>query len=424
MMIPCGKLKPGMEVASAVVTPNQTVLLPAGKALTAEHLRALKLWGVDAIQVVGDEGSPGLESADELLAPVNSFQLARPHPSPEQLVGRLDALSNFVSEICSSSGGQEIMALTIRHLKALFPSETAGFYFPQADGLNFVLQTPLPAAVGSRLTGLVEQAIDSGEFGWTLCQGRPAAFKCRDGQSTLLLAPCRTHSRVWCMFAAILGRQLAECSANADLLAAHLALAAEAMLREDLTTKLQEQTQQLYAAEQAAELASQVKSQLIASLSHDLRTPLNAILGYTHILLRRQRSDTELDQLTTVQTSAEHLLSMLNELLNLAKAGTSAPELPHRTPGSGGTPVNSGPEAEAPSASSPPPALVLPPENLRTLKHLSADGDILELQKALAKMVGNSSHPLARRLLQLATQCRVKAVRELLETYERDHPDR
>jgi signal transduction histidine kinase len=328
-----------------------------------------------------------------------------------------------VGEIRSSSGREEIMTLTISHLKALFPIESAGFYFPQANGLDFALQTPLPAVDCSRLTGLVEQAIDSGEFGWTLNHGGPTAFKSGDGHSTLLLAAWRTRQRVWGMFAAILRSQFAEWSANATVLATHLALAADAMPAEELTAKLQEQTQQLHEAKQAAELANQAKSRFLASISHDLRTPLNAILGYTRIMLRHERPATERDQLETVQASAEHLLSMINKSLNLAHAETSALELTSQTPESGGRPVAPTPSDEAASAGSLWPAMALPPENLRALKELSADGDILELQKALAKMVGNSPHPLARRLLQLATECRVKAIRELLEAYERDHPD-
>jgi signal transduction histidine kinase len=344
-------------------------------------------------------------------------------PSQHQLVASLTALGNFVGEIRSSSDREEIMALTISHLKALFPIESAGFYFPQANGLDFVLQTPLPAVDGSRLTGLVEQAIDSGEFGWTLNHSGPTVFESGDGHSTLLLAAWRTRQRVWGMFAAILRSQFAEWSANATVLATHLALAADAMPAEELTAKLQEQTQQLHEAKQAAELANQAESKFLASISHDLRTPLNAILGYTRIMLRHERPATERDQLETVQASAEHLLSMINKSLNLAHAETSALELTSQTPESGGRPVAPTPSDEAASAGSLWPAMALPPENLRALKELSADGDILELQKALAKMVGNSPHPLARRLLQLATECRVKAIRELLEAYERDHPD-
>ena len=70
------------------------------------------------------------------------------------------------------------------------------------------------------------------------------------------------------------------------------------------------------------EKASLAKDRFLASMSHELRTPLNAIIGFTGTLLMRLpgplTSDQE-HQLQTVQTSARHLLSLINDLLDLAK---------------------------------------------------------------------------------------------------------
>ena len=70
------------------------------------------------------------------------------------------------------------------------------------------------------------------------------------------------------------------------------------------------------------ELASQAKDRFLASMSHELRTPLNAIIGFTGTLLMRlpgPLNDEQTHQLTTVQRSARHLLSLINDLLDLAK---------------------------------------------------------------------------------------------------------
>jgi len=70
------------------------------------------------------------------------------------------------------------------------------------------------------------------------------------------------------------------------------------------------------------EKANQAKDSFLASMSHELRTPLNAIIGFTGILLMKLPGPLTVDQdtqLKTVQGSARHLLSLINDLLDLAK---------------------------------------------------------------------------------------------------------
>ena len=70
------------------------------------------------------------------------------------------------------------------------------------------------------------------------------------------------------------------------------------------------------------EQVNQAKDRFLATMSHELRTPLNAIIGFTGTLLMRLPGplNPEQDkQLTTIETSAKHLLSLINDLLDLAK---------------------------------------------------------------------------------------------------------
>jgi signal transduction histidine kinase len=70
------------------------------------------------------------------------------------------------------------------------------------------------------------------------------------------------------------------------------------------------------------EAANRHKSDFLARVSHDLRTPLNAILGFTRIVLRRtegQMPDLQKQNLQKVVISSEHLLNLINGLLDLAK---------------------------------------------------------------------------------------------------------
>src|SRR5205807_6211705 len=70
------------------------------------------------------------------------------------------------------------------------------------------------------------------------------------------------------------------------------------------------------------ERANEAKDRFLASMSHELRTPLNAVIGFTGTLLMRLAGPLTPDQdyqLKTVQVSARHLLSLINDLLDLAK---------------------------------------------------------------------------------------------------------
>ncbi|MBN1828874.1 MAG: response regulator, partial [Deltaproteobacteria bacterium] len=77
---------------------------------------------------------------------------------------------------------------------------------------------------------------------------------------------------------------------------------------------------QAEAARQQAEKASKTKSIFLANMSHELRTPLNSILGYAQILRGRAASDDSLvDGLAAIRQSGDHLLTLINDILDIAK---------------------------------------------------------------------------------------------------------
>ena len=86
--------------------------------------------------------------------------------------------------------------------------------------------------------------------------------------------------------------------------------------------ELEEKTKELKQAKDIAEASSYAKSQFLANMSHELRTPLNAIIGYSEMLAEDAHDQGHphyLQDLERIRSSGKHLLSLINEILDLSK---------------------------------------------------------------------------------------------------------
>lgn len=100
------------------------------------------------------------------------------------------------------------------------------------------------------------------------------------------------------------------------------------LLVDERTKELGESNEELRQAKEKSDSANKEKSIFLANMSHELRTPLNAILGFTDVLKRKNSSsNNEWEELGIIAQSGDHLLALINDILDIAKIEAGKMEL-------------------------------------------------------------------------------------------------
>ncbi|MBD2102482.1 hybrid sensor histidine kinase/response regulator [Leptolyngbya sp. FACHB-261] len=238
-----------------------------------------------------------------------------------------------------AAGGTAVEEMTVRQLVPLEVTETPEHSLLPISVINYVARTQEPVVLSDATTDklfaddayITRQGSKSVLCMPILHQGKRTGILYLENNLTI---GAFTSNRLEIL--QLLSAQAAISIENArlysDLEAVNRTLEAKVVSRtQELQEKnlhLQQEIWERQKAEEAADVASRAKSEFLANMSHELRTPLNGILGYSQILRKIENlTEQQENGLKIIHRCGEHLLTLINDILDLSKIEARRMEL-------------------------------------------------------------------------------------------------
>ncbi len=245
-------------------------------------------------------------------------------------VEQLEALSQVSKAVGSSLDVEEVLSTIVSHAVEL--SETDGGSLMEYDDSTQLFRVRAAYGTDEDVIDRLRRARIHADETWVgQCAHASSSFQIEDlrtvkrdahleilyadGWRSLVAVPMRGPDRVVGAFVVRRRQPGAFSDEVCDLLSAFASQSAVALTNARLYQELARQSIELT-------VASEHKSEFLASMSHELRTPLNAVIGFSEVLLERmfgELNDRQEDYLRDIRDAGRHLLALLNDVLDLSK---------------------------------------------------------------------------------------------------------
>ncbi len=292
-------------------------------------------FGVISVQSTTQEGrfdKTDLNLLNTIAANVGTaLQNARLHQETERRAEEMAALAEVGREISATLDLPTVLLRIAAHTRDLLAADDSAIYLPDSDGKTFRAIVALgeysdeitrdPIHFGEGIVGAIAESGVGEVVNHAITDPRsiPQIGIPPEEQEIdhLMCTPLMNGEQVTGLMAVWRrgAEQLLFSQADLDFLTGLARQTAIAVQNARLFEEAEE-------ARGIAEQANQAKSAFMANMSHELRTPLNAIIGFTRIVKRKARGnlpEKQVDNLDKVLTSAQHLLGLINTILDIAK---------------------------------------------------------------------------------------------------------